>query len=127
MSLRAPKNGVHPPSIVASKPSSVIAPATEAFPNPPVAVPESVMHEHAPLDPGHLAAYGAMVVHASDTGPVTLALIDAVTRFGRAGLDAAPAVVPAVITITSTNGATHFEISLLHSIEGAYKKGRADV
>src|ERR1700691_4448788 len=56
VSARLPKNGVHPPSGVASKPSSVRPPATVALPKPPVAVPVSVRQVQAPLEPGHVAA-----------------------------------------------------------------------
>ena len=56
VSARLPKSGTHPFSGVASKLSNVIAPMTDALPNPPVAVPATSIQVQAPLLPGQLAA-----------------------------------------------------------------------
>jgi hypothetical protein len=92
VSVRLPKIGTHPFSGVASKLSNVIAPVTEALPNPPVAVPVTSIQVHAPLLPGQFAAYWVPVVHASGTGEAKVALTEAATLLGLvSGFDAAAA------------------------------------
>jgi hypothetical protein len=115
VSVRLPKIGTHPFSGVASKLSSVIAPATEALPNPPVAFPLNSIQVHAPLLPGQFAAYWVPIVHANGIGASKVAVTDAATRLGLvSGFDAAVASnADALRAAMRMTVAISFDISLL--------------
>ena len=113
--VKLPKIGTHPFSGVASKLSNVIAPVTEALPNPPVAVPVTSIQVQAPLLPGQFAAYWVPVVHASATGEAKVTLTEAASRFGLvSGFDAAVASsADALRAAVRMTVAMNFDISVL--------------